>query len=280
LLSEDGLRSFWSPHFANREGAVAFEHWPPLRLDLHLAAVRIGDEVAVVTHRQDTAYAAVSGEQLGSVDADITPLRAEAYKTLTVLVSQRKEGARWSTILRTDTDRLGKPTSDKLWRFDGLYVSRALLDRTGDVVLFKSGSDWYLCKKSSKPTLTTIPAEFEPWAMDISEDVVVGRQGKGLAIVSVSKGTVQKLVDPPPTVGGRATTFFASALLDGGRTIVSFRVDEPSVERERVSLYEVGPAGEPKYLGPFELQGASNRGGVLLLGRGVSEATSLIVWPK
>lgn len=98
-------------------------------------------------------------------------------------------------------------------------------------------------------------------------------------MVDSATGNSIRVLDPP-AIAGKPTRFRAATLLPNGRIIVRFHASEGAGERDRSRLFEVKRQGEPTLLGPFDLRGASTRSNVLLLGRGVDEATLMVVWPK
>lgn len=154
-------------NFAHLDGPVGFEFWPPSKFWLSPVLVKDGDGYAIATHRQYASYEATTGEELSTVAADITPVRAESYKSVTFLVSRR--GAQpWSAMMSTDIERLGKPTSMIARTFQGRSGRRAVLDRSGNGVLIESKDGWHIHTETESRKLE-LPGEFDPLAMDLGE---------------------------------------------------------------------------------------------------------------
>lgn len=281
VISEDGYRSFYSPRSAYREGPIAFEFWPPLRFELHPVLIHYGRTYAIATDRQLASYQVVSGKVPNVLESDTTPIRAENYRTVTFLVTRRAfDKEPWSAIMRTDVDRLGEPKSNVLWEFQSRSVSRAVLDRNDNGVLIQSLRKWYVCKGKSAPKKIDVPPGFDPWALDIKEGLLVGSLETQLVLLDSETGLVIRRIGAPTTPSGHKLMFFSATMLSNGRVIVCFYAPDAVSHEDRVSLYETSRTGRLTYLGPFDLQGSSPNGKVLMLGRGYENIARLVVWPR
>lgn len=281
LMSEDGYRSFENPRRAYREGPIAYEFWPPSRIELHMLLARTGSDVVLTTGRQYLSYRSIKGEEPSTLDADVTPIRAEKYQTLTFLATRIGEAEdRWSAVMRTDIDRLGVPKSTMLWKFDRLAANRAVFDCNAKGVLIQALGEWYVCEGKAAPRKIATPVEFDAWALDIDAELIVGSIDNDLVLLNPKTGGVIRHVVAPASPSGGASAFFSSATLGKGRVIVCFRSLDASGYKDRMRLYETSRTGKLAYLGPFDLQGASPNGKVLLLGRGFDNITRLVVWPR